>query len=154
MKKTLLFMSMVLFGAAIANAAVDDQSSLRPAVWRSSRTCASAPWVMIATRTIHFHGHIVDSATVNNDSWFSLYNTTTVPRSGYAPGIDSTGTFSGTNIMVSSTGTWPQNTSWPKIEWNVRYSSGILLNKVGNACVDFLWDFMNPTDDPFVPWRP
>jgi len=65
----------------------------------------------------------------------SIYNSTSGSAGGYNPNV--------------TTAVWQNTTSIPaspipsghKTEWNVRLSSGMVINKVGNADINILWDF-------------
>ena len=122
----------------LAQAGMDVFSSERPAVWRSSRTEVAENLVAIATGPIHFHAVIVESSTVNLESWIAFFNSTSAPAGGYNPNI-TTAAFLQTKADVNTIGAFPNS-----FEYNLYFSSGLVVNKLGAAKVTILWDFINP----------
>ena len=131
--------------------AQDSYASMRPALWRSSSTCATAKFGLISTGTIHLHAISVDSATVNqnNTSIVALFNSTSAPNANTAANFST-----GTMIIPDITGGSGAVLSWPPFEYEQKYSSGVFMNKVGNSCITIYWDFITTKVDPIFPWRP
>ena len=121
-------------------------------MWRSSVTCGRVNFALISTGTVFAHAVIIGSPTVNTESFFSIYNSSsaaTMTGSVSNLNID-TAAFTGTNSHQSS--------SMPpghKVEFNIPLSSGAVINAEGLACRTFLWDFF-PSKFPYywVPFRP
>ena len=150
MKKILLTLSFLL-SLSISHAALDSQSSMRPSVWRSSITCNTGGWGVLSTGTIHVHSVEIDSATLNNSgsSFISLFNSTAIPNSNNANNFATTGTFTSANITGQGFGDLPDN------QYDAYFSSGVVVNKQGGACISIWWDFVTPIDKrPFLPWTP
>ena len=131
----------ILFAVSNLHAAIDQYSSQRPALWRSSRTCNAESFVSIATGNIHVHAIVVGSATVNQggDSFISLFNSSSAISGtpAFNPNV-STANYLNTNIFSGSPVSLPPN------YYDVPYSSGIVINKAGIACTEVLWDFIRP----------
>ena len=155
--KKIIWIGMVLMASFVilksekeAYPAHDKVGSERPAMWRSTRTCAAENFMLISSGSIHFHGVIVVTPTVNNDSYLSIYNSSSTNTSlGLSTAI---GPLS-TNVNQNISGAFPQ-----KIEWNVPLSSGMVINKIGAACTEILWDYFVPKTpseyNHMVPLRP
>lgn len=148
MKKFLLFGFILLLGSK-AYSAQDREGSARPSLWRSSSTCVAETHVVMSTYAVHLHGVRVASATVNSlNSGVFFMNARLRPTSANFAAF-STGNFVLTDVpsavAVSDDGT--------KF-LDVAYSSGVVVNKIGGACVEIYWDFLYNTYDQFYPWRP
>lgn len=135
------------------HASQDRDGSMRPALWRSTEVCHGLNFVQLSTRAANIHHVRITSATVNIDSSYNLFNSTTRPIGDNAANFISTGTRLLTYVNVQSTGVaWTEHFQ-PYVA-DVYNSSGVTVNKVGTACVELLWDFSLPTYDPIYPWKP
>lgn len=142
-----MLLSFIIF-ASVLHASSDKNQNMRPAVWRSSQTNAQCNMLMIASGTIHFHGVVIGSFTVNNggDSRVSFFNSTS-PATALANFNVSTATLLGTG---STTGT-----SGPEfVPFDMSFSSGMVIDKKGLADVTILWDYVLPKTESLVPYRP
>ena len=155
--KKLAFLYTFLFICIAANIGNVFAGSLglgggvKPAVWRSTRMAGAASMVGLSTgpmRNVHIHAIIVSSPTVNVESWLTLYNSTTASVGGYNPNVT---TAAHQNTMSTQEKAIP---SGQTTIWDVLYSSGVVFNKVGNAEVYVLWDFIDSRDVSYIPYLP
>ena len=165
--KRILTASLILMGALTSKVfAVQDQwGSERPAIWRSSRTCVAENFLLLATGTIHLHAVIVESPTVNSESFMSIYNSSSPASATGNLNID-TAIFTPTvMIMRAITAAAAddvmqlQNIQFPsRTEWDIQLTSGAVINKIGAACTNVLWDFLSTRDAReqahIVPYKP
>ena len=155
----------------VLHASWDIIDSERPAVWRTSQTCAAANFVILAatspTTPVIIRGVTVDSMTVNqggDSSFISIFNSTTVPMlgGGNASNFTSTGTFTITGPVTSGAGASYAGDSYI---YDAYFTSGAVINKIGGGCVTIFWDFASvhkPAKsgarltfwDLIFPWRP
>ena len=162
MKKLLLTLGFVFtcnFAEAVYYGSFGGQ---RPALWRSSEVCVPINHVVLATSAVHIHSIRVTSATINNQlSSYNLFNATTSPVAGDGfAAYWATGTRVYPNVFSVQTVTNTVDQHWEPWIFDVRYSSGVVVNKIGLSCIETLWDFEIPDMDvngpelEFVPWRP
>ena len=146
MKKLFLTVILIFGIGKYLVAGVDKLESQRPAVWRSSYTDITESFVLITSGAVIIHSIIVDSPTINTgNSFVSLYNSTT-----------SAGTFNfniSTGAMLNTDMTTP-NGNIPPAYFDLYFASGVVINKVGAAKVQVIWDYVVPYDYYLVPWRP
>ena len=131
--------------ASYLYSAQDRSGSERPALWRSTEVCHTLNHVVLSTRAAHVHQVRVTSATVNSQtSGLFLFNSTATPFGSVV-----TSTKNRVNSDVSGA---VFDVAKPPNVLDVPYLNGVVLNKVGVACIETLWDFLYPTDDPIYPW--
>mgnify|MGYP001558566549 CR=1 FL=1 len=144
MKKLILF-GLILFTALLPAKSVEARQnwfdSPRPALWRSTEVCHALNFVVLTTSASVVHQIRVTSATVNALSSYNLFNSTARPISDNAANFVSTGTrkLSYTNVAPAGIPSWKDDDVG--IWLDVFYSSGIVVNKPGAACVELLWDY-------------
>lgn len=151
MKKLFLFVPL-WFLVANVFAVQDRWGSERPAVFRSSRTAAQCDMLLISSGPIHLHAVVVASATLNQgaESRVTFYNST-----GGATTLAnfnvSTATLLNTNVGQGAPPTYAVN-------YDMYFSSGLVIEKKGNADVTILWDYVETRLDKMmkslVPWQP
>lgn len=130
-----------------AHAAQDIQGSPRPALWRSSFTCAVENLVLMASGSIHAHAVLVTSPAVNTSSYYSLFNGTS-PATALSNFNITTATLMSTNINTS-------NSTSLFYPFDIYFPSGVVVNKnVVNSCVELFWDYVVPRYSNVVPWAP
>ena len=154
MKKVVIGYFLLFIFIGISFAVQDQYGSERPPLWRSSSTCQSIPFVVLATGPVHIHSIKVDSGTVisgNGNSFVSIFNSTT------------SATASNTNNFISTpvfTNTWaPSNVpiSRPAEIFDVPLGSGAVVSKQGVDCVTIYWDYIKAhyfLGAPFYPYFP
>ena len=144
-----LFLSLPSVHAA---ARTDDFGGDRAAVWRSSFTCISLNFVTLATGSVIVHSLQISSAEVNNgaSSFVSIFNSTTGPMTGGSniATFSTTGTFTVTTVPTGA------SVSPPIFIYDVPFTTGAVVNKLGVACTTIFWDFAVPKIDFFKPRRP
>ena len=155
MNKLMLAVGVVFFLFQSGYASQDRDGSMRPAVWRSTEVCHALNFVQLSTRAVNIHQVRVASATVNNGvvSGYFIFNSTARPQSDNAANFVTTGTRVMSNLTVYGAANSFRTAFEPDVI-DVFYSSGVVINKLGVACVELLWDFSLPTYDPIYPWRP
>ena len=141
-----LALLVAIFGfVQTAHASWDQWGSGRPAVWRSSRTCqAPINFVPIATGAVHLHAIVIESGTVNVDSFISIYNSTQNANGATFNFNISTAIFLNTSVNQNFSGANPQ-----AFDFDVALGSGAVVNKQGGACVNVLWDYYIPNRAAF-----
>ena len=152
--RNLFLMLSVLFAPYFANASEDLWSNERSAVWRSTRITIGLNFVPIATGAIHMHEVKIESPTWNNSSWVSIFNSTR-PQTGTEV---TTAAFVNTNTtthQISSGGAIVPATA--SNIYDLYLSSGLVVNKIGAAVVNILWDFIyhrNEQESRLSPYNP
>ena len=139
----------VLFGSLVfaqeAQAVQDKYLSDRPALWRSSRTNNAENFVLLATGAVHLPAIQIESATVNVESWVSVFNSSSTNTMMFS----STGTFLNTGVFGSN------RFERDPILFDVSFGSGAVINKVGGAWVNIFWDFIHRIEKPhLIPYIP
>lgn len=156
MKIMMLFLAAAAcFAFGKAEAAMDLEGSGRPALWRTTETCHALNHVVLATGTIHLHSVQVTSATVNANSaapqtasYFAMFNSTTRPNGG------NSANFSTVTRVIPDMIATSNVLTWDPFEYDIQYSSGIVIQKAGAACIQIEWDYVLPRFEALVPWRP
>lgn len=149
-----LFVAALFFLFADSNlfAGKDRVGSERPALWRSSRTCSAEDFVSLTTGTIHFHAVVIESPTVNVESFVSVYNSSSPANTTSNLNI-STAIFQATYVKETSGDI--SKLAGMKTVYDVQLSSGGVINKIGNACIQCLWEYFVPQRiEHLVPLRP
>ena len=165
--KRILFSLFILLSVCAGEAfAIQDQwGSERPALWRSTRTCVEENFVVIATGPIHLHAIVIDTPTVNSESQTAIFNSTTATTATFNFNIDTAAympsnmRLSLVNAAVADDVMLLQNIEWPKMmTYDLQLTSGAVINKVGLACSQVLWDYIDPRlslrNQRIVPWKP
>ena len=166
--KRIFIAIFIIAGFAASSHAIQDQwGSERPALWRSSRTCAAINFVPIATGPVHLHAVIVETPTVTANSYWSVYNgTQNANGATFNFNIDTAAFFPTQMTIFNQTVSVADdiaiiyNSEWPKtMVYDVQMSSGMVLNKVGaGACTCTLWDYIDPRlalrNQQIVPFKP
>ena len=151
---TIMAAAILMIGEKDAYPAQDMVGSMRPALWRSSRTASADNFVLLATGSIHFHDINIGSRTVNvADSRITLYNSTTT----------NTLLFNSSAVVVqlgnfvngqTSSGTAVVQAPDPQ-PYDMFFSSGVVYDKTGVSDINILWDFIPPKRvDHIVPFQP
>lgn len=161
-KRKFIFIAFsVLAFSGYAQAVQDAKGSVRPAMWRSSRTCVAENFVLIATGEVHIHQVIVETPTVNSSSWISFFNSSS-PAEALSNFNIATAAFVPTNMRifqytpaVADDVAIFENIEWPKtVVYDQYYSSGAVVSKVGVSCTNTFWDYVVPRTEPLVPFSP
>lgn len=135
-----LVLGLILLLPATLFASMDDFGNERSALWRSSRTDGNVNFTVLSTGGIIIHSIVVESPTVNVDSFFSIYNGTQNAAGATFNFNVSTGIGLSTVVNGLTGGAFPQN-----IDYDVPFTSGAVINKTGNAWVNVLWNYIIPT---------
>ena len=167
MRKSIAIISYVILAFAallslrfpqnLKAANIDTKGNLRPAVWRASSTCTTLNYAILSTESVIIHGISVDSPTVNQagSSYLIIFNSTAAPMSSNSGIFLSSGPLVPTNVNATAGGL-PMG---PQYFYDMWYTSGAVVNKVGVACTTILWDFTAnnqsfTTAAQVTPWRP
>ena len=127
--KRLFFVAALFFSAAAVKA--DYSPSLQ-----STRTCAAEANLLVATGSIKVESIVVSSPTFAN-SFLTIQDSTTSAVGGYNP---NTSTF--TSLATISTTFQPF-----QIDYDQNTSSGMVINKQGEACTEVFWRFVYPENE-------
>ena len=156
MKKIAMIVMMGILAAFAVPAHADKDMRGNPfgPGWLSTRTCVAESMLLIATGSIRVHTVIVETPTVNANSYISIYNSTAASVGGYNTNID-TAILVPTNMNVTIYNAAVAddvailtNTEWPKkVDYDFDFSSGVVVNKLGIACTQVLWNFNEPLNE-------
>lgn len=139
MRKLILILGLCLLASKVF-ALGDKYGSERPAIWRSSRTAANEFFVLVATGAIHLHAIVIESPTVNAESYYAVFNSSIVPSATINTNID-TAAFIAT--QMSPSGSFPET-----VEYDVELPTGAVVNKSGAAVINLLWEYRTPSEKP------
>ena len=122
----------------ILHAREDQFSNERQAAFRSSRTAVAQNHVLLATGSIHLWSVQIESPTLYTDSLVAFFNSTSA----------SIGLVGASTAALVDTGTQINyKPHWRgQIELNVVLSSGLVINKIGAAAINYRWDYERPSE--------
>jgi len=140
MKKTMWSIAVLMATLILATSEKeaypkDAYGTQYPAVWRSSSSCGGVNFALLSSGTVIVNKIIIGSPTINSESWISLYNS-----SSPAIATGNMNVATGTHINTYSHITRP-TPSGHSVEYNVSYSSGVVVNAEGLACREILWNY-------------
>lgn len=121
-------------------------------IWRSTRMVHARSFAALSSstmRNVHIYAVIIESPTVNTDTYLTIYNSTTGSAGiTFNPNV-TTAAFIPT---VSKTlAEIPKNQF---VYVGVNLSSGAVFNKIGTAPIRVLWDFIDSRLVDYVPYTP
>lgn len=141
--KKFLAVPFLFLSSWIYSAQFDSFGGERPAVWRSSRTAVPVSHVVISSDSSHLHGVLIGSPTANTWSYVTFANSASTGNNvTVLP-------FTTSTLVNTGVGTGNAFTSF-YIPLDVHHSSGIVINKVGDADITILWDFTYPNRNKHI----